>query len=204
MVTDGITGVVQWARGAFDDQLEISLPQRAELDYRGRRITLGADDLVDPRDRARVLSRFSAQLALARRGVVELAARPAGSKLAVLELRHADMRDEDARYFADAVRTALVRARPGVDLITRENLLVLLAGTDPAACEGECEVETGRRIGADQVVSGEVLKLGETFKLSLKLHDTREGRLLNATSCSGASLEELDRALPSTVADLLR
>ena len=81
--------------------------------------------------------------------------------------------------------------------MTRENLLVLLqaSGKDLAECEGECEVDTGRRIGADAVVSGDVLKFGSRFKLSLRLHETRGGQLLSAAVASGATLDELDTAV---------
>jgi len=52
-------------------------------------------------------------------------------------------------------------------------------------CEGECEVDTGRRLGADYVVSGELLRIGTSFKLDLRLHETREGQLLRVAAASG-------------------
>ena len=42
----------------------------------------------------------------------------------------------------------MLRSVPGVSLMTRENMLVLLqsSGKKLEDCEGECEVETGRRL----------------------------------------------------------
>jgi hypothetical protein len=90
--------------------------------------------------------------------------------------------------------------------MTRENLLVLLqaTGKDLGQCEGECEVDTGRRIGADAVVSGEVLKVGTRYKMSLRLHETQNGRLLSTAIASGKTVDELDENLQKAAEDLLR
>ncbi len=131
---------------------------------------------------------------------------PDGARVAVLELRHGPaFSSEDARYLGDVVRAAVLRAAPRLSVMTRENLLVLLqaSGKELADCEGECEVDTGRRIGADAVLSGEALKFGARFKLSLRLHETKAGRLLAATVASGATLEELDVELQQRAVELL-
>ncbi len=132
---------------------------------------------------------------------------PDGARVAVLELRRAaGFTLEDARYLADEVRGAVLKAAPRLSVMTRENLLVLLqaSGKDLADCEGECEVDTGRRIGADAVVSGDVLKFGARYKLSLRLHETKGGRLLATAIASGATLEELDAEVQARAAELLR
>jgi len=111
----------------------------------------------------------------------------------------------DASYLSDQVRAAVKADLPGARVITRENMLVLLqaAGKDLADCEGECEVETGRRIGADLVVSGELLRFGTQYKLNLKLHDVRSAELLAGVAASGATADELDRNLRPSVDRLL-
>jgi TolB-like protein len=128
-------------------------------------------------------------------------------KLAVLDFRNSarDLGSDNVRYFADVVRGASLKTAPGLDVMTRENLLVLLqaSGKDAASCEGECEVDTGRRIGADAVISGEVLKVGTRYKISLKLHDTHEGRLLSTGVASGKTVDELDEALQTAASELL-
>ena len=128
-------------------------------------------------------------------------------KLAVLDFQNfaKDLSKEDVHYFADVVRGATLRAAPRMDVMTRENLLVLLqaSGKDASQCEGECEVDTGRRIGADAVISGEVLKVGSRYKISLKLHETHDGRLLSTGVASGKSIDELDEKLQAAAAELL-
>ena len=117
-------------------------------------------------------------------------------KLAVLDLRNfsSDIGKQSAQYFTDVVRQETLRKAPQLDVMTRENLLVLLqaSGKKLEECEGECEVDTGRRIGADLIVSGVIQKIGTHYKITLRLHETKEGRLLGSAVASGSSLDELD------------
>ena len=128
----------------------------------------------------------------------------AQSTVAVLEFRNKTP-EVDAAYVSDQVRSAVKKALPDAKVITRENMLVLLeaSGKKLEECEGECEVDTGRRIGADLVVSGELLKFGTQYKLNMKLHDARSGELLSGAVASGATVDELDKALPAAVHELL-
>ncbi len=116
-----------------------------------------------------------------------------------------DLQPDAVRYFADVVRGASLKAAPGVEVMTRENLLTLLqaTGKDLGQCEGECEVDTGRRIGADAIISGEVLKVGSRYHISLKLHETHDGRLLSTGVATGKTIDELDETLQNAASDLL-
>src|SRR5438477_4458327 len=109
---------------------------------------------------------------------------PANALVAVLELRNklkgAQAEGADTTYLTDAIRSAALEARPAARLMTRDNMLIMLGEKDMAACEGRCEVETGRMLGADLVVSGELTRFGSSYKLSLRLHETRQGELLSA------------------------
>jgi TolB-like protein len=93
-----------------------------------------------------------------------------------------------------------------MQVITKENLLVLLEaqGKSIEACEGECEVDTGRMVGADYVVSGEALRVGSHFKINLKLHETRSARLLGQGVASGHTLDELDGETQKVVTQLVQ
>jgi hypothetical protein len=136
-----------------------------------------------------------------RRGVL-----PLKGKLAVLDLKNftRELTQQNAQYFTDVIRQASLRMEPGLDIMTRENLMVLLQSTGKKLeeCEGECEVDTGRRIGADQIISGEIQKVGSKFKLTLKLHDTHEGRLLASSIGSGKSIDELDEGAQKAAEEL--
>src|SRR5204863_8468414 len=76
------------------------------------------------------------------------------------KLRGAEREQLDGVYFADQVRAEIKRRVPSLGVMTRENIMVLLqaGGKTLADCEGECEVDTGRRLGADYVISGDMLK----------------------------------------------
>jgi len=132
----------------------------------------------------------------------------ANGKLAVLDFKsYTDaLKPEDVRYFTDVVRGAMLKASPTLQVMTRENLLVLLqaTGRDAANCEGECEVDTGRRIGADAVVSGDLLRFGTHFKLTLKLHETKMGRLLSSATATGKTIDDLDEQTALAVKELFK
>jgi hypothetical protein len=129
----------------------------------------------------------------------------ASGKLAVLDFKNSakDLSTADVRYFADVIRGATLKSAPGLEVMTRENLLVLLQATGKDLCEGECEVDTGRRIGADAIISGDVLKVGSKYHISLRLHETRDGRLLSSAIATGKTVDELDETLQSAADELL-
>src|SRR5207302_1412204 len=89
--------------------------------------------------------------------------------------------------------------------MTRENVLTLLeaSGKKLEECEGECEVDTGRRLGADYVVSGELYRIGPLLRLGARLHSTRSGTLLAAAQAEGKDLAEVDGALREACKRLL-
>jgi TolB-like protein len=140
-----------------------------------------------------------------------LAASPAlaGEKLlSVLELHNKldgpDRKAVDPGYVSDRIRASVLDEKLGIQVMTRENMLVLLQsqGKTLEGCEGECEVDTGRRLGADYVISGEVLRVGAQLKASLKLHDTHSGTLIGAISASGVDVDALDTSIPAAVSRL--
>ena len=126
--------------------------------------------------------------------------------LAVLELdtKLKGQEREHAVYLADRVRAAAKQALPGLTVITHENLIALLeaSGKKPEDCVGQCDTETGRLLGADLVVSGQLLRFDNEYKLSLKLHETKAGRLLSTAIGSGRSLDALDDGAAQAAADL--
>lgn len=123
--------------------------------------------------------------------MLPLLAQAAPRKLAVLELvNRTDLSATQARYLTDRVRAAAVDA--GYFVLSRENILEHLPpGTTLEACEGECEVTTARNVGADDVVSGEILILGTEYRVALRWHETQAGRLLNTARVAG-DVQRLD------------
>ena len=129
--------------------------------------------------------------------------------VAVLELHNklnaADRAAVDTGYLTDLVRTATLHELPSLRMMTRENMLVMLGaqGKKLEDCEGECEVETARRLGADLVISGEVLRFGGGLRLSLRLHRVSTGELLNGAQANGRGADELEGGVRATVSTLL-
>ncbi len=136
-----------------------------------------------------------------------LAAPAPGERLAVLELHNpAGIEQQAADYLADRIRAAALAAAGGrVRVLTRENVVALLPpGTDLAECaDADCEVEMGRRLGAAFVISGEVVRLGESLKLSLKLHGTADATLLAAEAASAGDVGALEGVVAETTEALV-
>ena len=128
----------------------------------------------------------------------------AAPRLAVLELsRPKAVTAPAARYLSDLIRGALVEGSKGWLVMTRENLRAHLPpGVELAACEGDCVVSTARNIGADAVVSGEIVDFKGDLRVLLKLHSTADGALM-ATARSGGNLTQLEAAIPTLVAPLV-
>src|SRR5260370_35910197 len=90
------------------------------------------------------------------------AATPAAERkiMAVLELRTklkgAEKEAIDSEYLTERIRSAALDAEPGLKMMTRENVLVLLksSGKKLEESEGECQCETGQRLGPEYVHTG--------------------------------------------------
>ncbi|MGK0358893.1 MAG: hypothetical protein ACI9U2_001187 [Bradymonadia bacterium] len=82
--------------------------------------------------------------------------------------------------WTDAVRgVVLDRAPPGHVVLTRSNIEAFLPpGLDLADCEGECEITTARKIGAELVVGIRVTAQGASRWVTIGLHAAIDGRLL--------------------------
>ena len=122
-------------------------------------------------------------------------------RLAVLELRGPLSPDIQA-FLTDAVRKTAVDVVPAESylVLSRENLAAILTdmGLDADCVEGECEVETGRNIGAAYVASGAVVELDGTLLATLKIFATQDGALLASEQArAGSALELIDQLKPA-------
>ena len=127
-------------------------------------------------------------------------------RLAVLTLANGiDLPESTAAYLTDRVReVALSATGPRLYVITRENLLDSLPpGADLAICDNGCEIETGRNVGADYVVTGEIVALGKHLGVSLKLHETAKGALVAMARGGADNIEGLDMAVTRAASELL-
>jgi TolB-like protein len=118
-------------------------------------------------------------------------------RLAVVELRNdAEMRPSEIAYLTDLARTQARDSLPAERFLvmTRESIVALLPpGKTLLDCaKSQCEVEVGRTIGADYIVSGEVLRFGDELRLNLKVHACASGDFLGSVPAKGAKLNDLE------------
>ena len=113
-------------------------------------------------------------------------------RVAVLEFRNlADLSERQRDYLVDVVVRGTVRKMLPPDrylLMNKENMITLLADQGihlEEVCEGACEVEVGRKIGAHYIVTGSIWRMGKPLEVTVKLHDTRSGNLLAQETVSG-------------------
>lgn len=128
------------------------------------------------------------------------------SSVAVLELEVVKPLSIDRIYLADRLRSAILDLAPQLNVISRENVLVLLKATNTSledCSDAECEVEIGRKLGANYVVSGRVIRLGTKMSLLIKLHDSQSARLISEAEARARSFEELSDQAELAVSSLL-
>ena len=129
-------------------------------------------------------------------------------KVAVLEFRNeAGFTDFEMDSITDFVRGVAIKSLPssGFMVMTRESLVELLPpGKDLTDCRGACEVEAGRNLGADYVVSGEVGRFGETLHAKMKLFDTATSALLSQEVAKAEAVGGLEGAIKAAAPALFR
>ena len=119
------------------------------------------------------------------------------ARVAVLELEGAaDISLAEASYLTDRVRTALAATLGDQEFLvmTRESIAELLPpDVSLADCvDAGCEVEIGRTLGADCVVSGEVVAFAGEYRLILKAHDCHTAAFLTSETVGATDLVGLE------------
>jgi TolB-like protein len=134
-----------------------------------------------------------------------LAAAAVPGHVAVLEFQNA-VPGVDRAALSQRVREEIPRLKPGASVMTRDQMLQL-ANANPQAldqCDDRSCVEVGRLLGADTVVDGRVVKIGANLRLTLKLVETRGGKVLAQSVAAGKTYEELLAAIQKAVKQLLK
>ncbi len=118
-------------------------------------------------------------------------------RVAVLEFRGVDVQDAMLLKLSDQSRFAALEVldHQKYSVITRENMMQILEdnGLTASCLEGTCEVDIGRNIGADIIVTGDVFKTEGVYYLTLKLFDTHRGRLLAGQDIESESFGDLKK-----------
>jgi hypothetical protein len=119
-------------------------------------------------------------------------------RLAVIDFRNPDnaVTLSEADFITELVRSEARRALPREQyvLMTKENILELLPPDkrDLSQCEGQCEVETGRLIGAQYLVTGEIVNFGGELRVTVRLYDVTTGNLLDSRKAAGKKVLDLE------------
>ena len=128
-------------------------------------------------------------------------------RLAVLMLRNRiNMSREEVEYLTSVVRRITSkRLAQSYLIMTQENIEILLPpNTQLEDCVSECQVKTGRTLGARYIITGEVLRFGSSLRLTLRMHDTKTGRLVSSEVAKGKEVEELEDPTEQAVLALIQ
>ena len=128
--------------------------------------------------------------------------------LAVLEFSGVGVDSDILHKLSDQSRIASSNTLPAdqYHVMTRESMLEILAdmGKDSSCLSGKCEIEIARNIGADYVITGDLLEIDHTYLLTLKLHNSDTGQLLAGKEVKSASLLELIRLCEVSSEELIQ
>lgn len=129
--------------------------------------------------------------------------------VAVLDLTQHDtaLKRHELQLLSDLARGAALEViGRRYDIITRENLVDLLKahGKELEECQGECETETGRLLGAEVVVSGQIVSYAGNYRVNMKVHRTQPPKLLGSEVAKADSNEDLEERVRQVTAALLR
>lgn len=128
-------------------------------------------------------------------------------RIAVLDLRNGTgFTEEEAVYLADVVRSAVSDGLTSEWLVmTRESMVALLPpGRTLVDCvkSAACEVDMGRQLGAEYIVSGAALKFAGEYRVILKLHKCDSGAFLGGAMAKGRKPADVEEGVPAAVKQL--
>jgi sulfatase modifying factor 1 len=129
-------------------------------------------------------------------------------KIAVLRLTNkAGLSDSEVLYLSNQMQERVAQRTLGLYFVmTQENIMALLPSDQRLEdCLGaECDVEVGRLLGADFIMTAYVLKFGidHALRCSMKIHETKTGTLLYSQTLRAKDVNHLESQLKLRV-DLL-
>ncbi len=134
-----------------------------------------------------------------------VSAQNTSQRIAVLNLlNQAQLKPQEIEYLTNLIRQSFAeKADQKFLLMTQENITLLLPPDKKMEdCLQECEVETGRVLGAKYIITGAILIFSETYRLNIKVHNTENGALVTSKVLKGKNLEELENSIQQASFDL--
>jgi hypothetical protein len=126
--------------------------------------------------------------------------------IAVLDLvnKTPKFKVEEIYFLTDLIRkTATFLDQNQYAVITKDNILALLPPDRTLEeCINECAIKTGQLLGADWIVTGQVIEFGDSYRISISLY-SKTGVLADTQTISGMKIEDLETALKIASTKLL-
>lgn len=113
---------------------------------------------------------------------------------------------EEVLYLSNLVRGVARRVLPAERylLMTRENMQEMLPqGRTLADCVGDCAVETGRKLGVDYVVTGEVTAFGGQIRVTVNMHGMQTGNMVDQIRVGATNVLGVEKDLEDQATALL-
>ena len=128
-------------------------------------------------------------------------------RIAVLKLNNdAKIPEQEVNYLSNLIRqiTSSTLAHKFL-VMDKENIKVLLPpGKTIADCQGQCAVDTGRRLGAAFIITGDVMNVDTQLRVIIKLHNTSDSGLISSEIVSGKKITEMESDIQQACTRLLR
>jgi len=128
-------------------------------------------------------------------------------RVAVLELvNDTDSPHSSVNYLADKIRAVASENLLATQylILTRESVRELLP--DDVSLEdcvsSDCEVQIGRMMGVDYIVTGHLLIFADQLRINVKLHHTISGSYLGSRTAGGSDLLALEQEIESAIGPL--
>ena len=114
-------------------------------------------------------------------------------------MNKAGVTDDEAYFLTDKVRRSASQILPisHFTIMTSENIQELLPpGKDLAKCtDATCEVELGREIGAEYIITGEIIRYAGKLRVQIKVHHVPSGHFIGSEDTKAGALEEQESML---------
>jgi outer membrane protein OmpA-like peptidoglycan-associated protein len=133
----------------------------------------------------------------------------AAQRIAILPLKnqaHQKVSLAKINYLTDHMRILMTHLPHRLfSIMTQENFTVMLDPEEGGLedCVGECEIKIGKLLNAHWLITGELLDLGNTLTITLKLHHTQSGQFIAGTSFQAQDFESLVYALKQNIIGFL-
>jgi len=127
--------------------------------------------------------------------------------MAVLEIAFAgkELTPQQIEFLTDDIRGKAAELT-SYRIMTKESIFAILRDKhiDPKTCDAECEIEFGRKLQADKMVTSRILVSGGIYYIKLKLYDVPTASIVRVADreCSGCSFSKLRQAVKDAAQEL--